>query len=86
MWDIKPETRKEILNACPAPFPEELAYRVIKFYTYKGDLVLDPFDGFGTTNYVCAKTGRRSIYIDNSKKAFEFAIKRVKSIYSNLIV
>jgi len=86
LWDIKPETRREILNACPAPFPEELAYRVIKFYTYKGDLVLDPFGGSGTTNYVCAKTGRRSIYIDNSKKAFEFAIKRVKSAYIDLFL
>jgi len=40
---MKPETRKEIINACPVPFPEELAYRIIKFYTYEGDLVLDPF-------------------------------------------
>jgi DNA modification methylase len=30
---------------------------------------------------ICAKTGRRSTYIDNSKKAFEFAIKRIKSAY-----
>lgn len=43
LWDIKPETRKEIINAFPVPSPEELAYRIIKFYTYEGDLVLDPF-------------------------------------------
>jgi site-specific DNA-methyltransferase (adenine-specific) len=79
-WDIKPETRKEILNACPVPFPEELVYRVLKFYTYKHDLVLDPFGGSGTTNYVAALLERRSIYIDNSKKSFEFAVKRVSKV------
>lgn len=78
-WNIKPETRKTILSVCPAPFPEELAYRVVKLYTYRNDLVLDPFGGSGTTNVVCARLGRRSIYIDNSKKAFEFAIKRLKT-------
>jgi len=86
LWDIKPETRKEILNACPAPFPEELAYRIIKFYTYKNDLVLDCFGGSGTTNYVCAKLQRRSIYIDNSEKAFNFAVKRVKSAYVDMFL
>jgi site-specific DNA-methyltransferase (adenine-specific) len=83
-WDIKPETRKEILAVCPAPFPEELAYRVIKFYSYKNDLVLDPFGGSGTVSYIAALTGRRSIYIDNSEKSFKFAIKRVKSISNRL--
>ncbi|MEM5875291.1 MAG: site-specific DNA-methyltransferase [Candidatus Aenigmatarchaeota archaeon] len=80
LWEIKPETRKEVLEACPAPFPEELAYRVVKFYTFVGDTVLDPFGGSGTTNKVCAELGRKSIYIDNSKKAFDFAIKRVKMV------
>ena len=84
LWNIKPETRKEVLKVCPAPFPEELAERVIKFYTYVGDVVLDPFGGSGTTAYVSVKFGRRAIYIDNSKTSFEFAIKRVKSILQNL--
>jgi len=85
-WEIKPETRREILEACPVPFPETLAYRIIKFYTYKNDLVLDPFGGSGTTNFVAALTGRRSIYIDNSEKSFNFAIERVrKAIENNLL-
>jgi site-specific DNA-methyltransferase (adenine-specific) len=79
-WDIKPETRKEILNACPAPFPELLVYRILKFYTYKNDLILDPFGGSGTTSYVAAILGRRSIYIDNSQKSFNFAVKRVSKV------
>jgi site-specific DNA-methyltransferase (adenine-specific) len=79
-WKIPPETRKDVLKACPTPFPEELAKRVIKFYSYKGDTVLDPFGGSGTTAYVSILLGRKAIYIDNSKKAFNFAIKRVKSL------
>jgi len=55
LWDIKPETRKEIINACPVPFQEELAYRIIKFYTYEGDLVLDPF-------IFVLKQGKKHIY------------------------
>lgn len=77
-WDIKPETRKEVLSACPVPFPEKLVYRVLKFYSYKEDVVLDPFGGSGTVSYVSALINRRSIYIDNSKKSFEFAVKRTK--------
>ncbi|MCM8808397.1 MAG: site-specific DNA-methyltransferase [Candidatus Omnitrophica bacterium] len=84
-WNIRPEVRKEIIEACPAPFPEELAYRVLKFYTYKEDLVLDPFGGSGTTNYVAALLERKSIYIDNSLKSFKFALKRVSKVFNSLI-
>jgi site-specific DNA-methyltransferase (adenine-specific) len=84
LWEIKPETRREILDACPAPFPEQLAYQIIKFYTYKNDLILDPFGGSGTSNFVAASTQRRSIYIDNSPKSFNFAINRIAKIVSPL--
>jgi DNA modification methylase len=39
---------------------------------------LDQFGGSGTVSYVSALINRRSIYIDNSKKSFEFAVKRTK--------
>lgn len=84
LWEIRPETRKKILEVCPAPFPEELAYRVIKYYTYIGDVVLDIFGGSGTTSKVAAELKRKSIYIDNSKKTFDFAIERVKSVLKML--
>lgn len=55
----------------PAPFPEELPRRLIKFYTYLGDTVLDPFLGSGTTCKVAKAWGRKSIgyEIDKSYKA-----------------
>ena len=45
----------------PAPFPEELPHRVIQMYSYKGDVILDPFAGSGTTCLVAARDGRHYI-------------------------
>ncbi|MDR2408930.1 MAG: site-specific DNA-methyltransferase, partial [Bacteroidales bacterium] len=57
----------------PAPFPFDLAYRILKFYTYKNDLILDMFGGTGTVALACSKTQRRYIYIDISKKYTKYA-------------
>jgi len=48
----------------PAPFPIELPHRVIKMYSFKEDLVIDPWAGAGTTNLAATRLGRRNIYID----------------------
>lgn len=63
-------TTWEITNVLPmknrleegiAAFPEEIPYRLIKLFSYKGETVLDPFMGSGTTNKVAAKLGRNSV-------------------------
>jgi DNA modification methylase len=61
----------------PAPFPEELIYRLIKFYSYRGNVVLDPFGGTGTVAVVAKKTGRHFIHVDVSKKYCQIAARRV---------
>ena len=61
----------------PAPFPEELIYRLIKFYSYKGNVVLDPFGGTGTVAVVAKKTGRHFIHVDVSKKYCQIAARRL---------
>jgi DNA modification methylase len=63
----------------PAPFPEELVYRLIKFYSYKGNVVLDPFGGTGTVAAVAARTGRHFVHLDLSKKYCEVAAQRVSA-------
>ncbi len=76
-WFISPETRN--LNDHPAPFPEELAYRVIKLFSYRGNTVLDFFMGTGTTGYVAKTLGRNYIGIDNSKSNVDFATNRINA-------
>ena len=61
----------------PAPFPEELIYRLIKFYSYKGNVVLDPFGGTGTVAAVAARTRRHYVHLDLSAKYCQVAAQRV---------
>jgi site-specific DNA-methyltransferase (adenine-specific) len=76
-WEISPETKR---NGHPAPFPEELIYRLIKFYSYKGNTILDMFGGTGTVALVAQRTDRHFIHIDVSKSYNEVAEKRLKSV------
>jgi DNA modification methylase len=73
-WHIPPE---RVRNGHPAPFPEELVKRLIKFYTYKENVVLDMFGGTGTVAYVAMKNHRKFIHIDISKEYCSIAMKRL---------
>jgi DNA modification methylase len=70
----------------PAPFPEELIYRLVKFYSYKENVVLDPFGGTGTVAVVAKKTGRHFIHIDVSRKYCRIAAARLVQRSSRLIL
>ncbi len=61
----------------PAPYPVELAERLVRMFSFVGDTVLDPFMGTGTTNLGCARWGRNSIGIELDARYFEIARKRV---------
>jgi DNA modification methylase len=61
----------------PAPFPEELIKRLIKFYCYRGNVVLDPFGGTGTVAAVARRYDRHFIHMDLSKKYCSIAARRV---------
>jgi site-specific DNA-methyltransferase (adenine-specific) len=76
IWNFSPESKKKIGH--PAPFPEELPKRLIKFLSYKDNIILDMFSGSGTTGLVAKKLGRDFILIDNSKEYCELALKRIK--------
>ena len=64
----------------PAVFPEQLAKDHIISWSNKGDLVLDPFMGSGTTAKMCIKTDRRYIGFEISKEYCDIAEKRIKDI------
>ncbi|MEI8313968.1 MAG: site-specific DNA-methyltransferase [Verrucomicrobiota bacterium] len=69
-----PEQKEE---GHPAPFPEELIYRLIKFYSYRGNVILDPFGGTGTVATVAARTGRHYVHLDLSKRYCAISAERV---------
>lgn len=60
----------------PAPYPIELASRLIRMFSFVGDNVLDPFHGSGTTAVAAALTGRNSISVEIDEDYFEYALKR----------
>ena len=61
----------------PAPFPVELAERLIRMFSFVGDTVLDPFMGTGTTNLAASKCGRNSIGVEVDPHYFDYARKRL---------
>ncbi len=74
VWPITPAHNKKH----PAVFPVELAEKVIRYYSFKNDVVLDPFAGTGTTGKAAIKLGRRfalierdTEYMDTIKEVFE---------------
>jgi DNA modification methylase len=76
-WDIAPE-RKMKDYGHPAMFPENLVSSVLKLFSYKGDLILDPFNGAGTTTAVAKKLQRKYLGIDVSEEYNKIAEKRLK--------
>jgi DNA modification methylase len=61
----------------PAPYPIELAERLVRMFSFVGDTVLDPFMGTGTTTVASAKWGRNSIGFEIDAHYFELAQKRI---------
>ena len=64
VWRIKPAHTKKH----PAIFPDELVEKVLRYYSFKKDVVLDPFAGIGTVGKVAAKLDRRFVLIDISSE------------------
>ena len=64
-----------------APFPKDIPMMAIQFFSYKGDIVCDPFAGSGTTGIACRETGRDYICIEKEKKYVDVMRFRGLSIY-----
>ncbi len=78
-WSIAPERRMQDYGH-PAMYPETLAMRVLKLFSYQGDLILDVFNGVGTTTAVAKKLGRRYLGIDVSPEYCRIAEDRVRNV------
>ena len=75
VWDIRAESATRVGH--PAPFPVELPQRLIELYTYRGDLILDPFVGSGTTAVAAIRTGRRYVGVDTDSGYIAAARRRL---------
>ena len=68
----------------PAPYPEELANRLIRMFSFVGDTVLDPFSGTGTTTIAAISAGRNSIGCEIDDHYVSLARRRIADMTSGL--
>lgn len=68
----------------PAPYPEQLAERLIRMFSFVGDTILDPFLGSGTTTVAAARWGRNSIGVEIDPSYFEAAEHRIRDATASL--
>jgi DNA modification methylase len=80
IWSIPSESARRVGH--PAPFPVELPEQLIRLYTFKHDLVLDPFMGSGSALVAAAKLGRRYAGYDLDESYVEIARSRVVEVQS----
>ena len=81
VWKINPETKSKH----PAPYPEILADNLIKYYSFVGDLVLDPFIGSGTTAVSAYRLNRKCIGFEIHKEYIDIFTNRMKSVTKNTL-
>lgn len=76
VWEIPAESATRVGH--PAPFPVELPGRLIELYTYRGDLVLDPFGGSGTVAVAAMRAARHFVCYDVDESYVRTAEARVQ--------
>lgn len=82
IWSFNPESARRVGH--PAPFPVELPRRLIRLYTYKNDVVLDPFAGVGTTAVAAVLTGRRFVGYEIEPEYVARAEARIQAAQAGL--
>ncbi len=78
VWTFPAVSAKKVGH--PAPFPEELPHRLIQLFTFKGDVVLDPFAGSGTTCLAAFTDGRKYIGYDTNPEYVALAKQRLAQV------
>lgn len=78
LWEMTNVLPNSNLENNIAAFPEELPYRIIKLFSYKGETILDPFCGSGTTMKIARRLGRNSIGIEIKKELIPIIKKKTE--------
>lgn len=81
VWTFSAERARKVGH--PAPFPIELPYRLIQLYTYKDEIVLDPFIGSGQTAIAALKSNRHYIGYDIEEEYVKLAKNRIDTFMVN---
>jgi len=76
VWQINPTWDKEH----PAPFPEQLADRIVTYYSFKNDVVFDPFLGSRTTAVSAKRNGRNFIGMEKMPRYVKRSRERLKNV------
>jgi site-specific DNA-methyltransferase (adenine-specific) len=82
VWTFPAESAKRVGH--PAPFPVELPYRFIQLYTFKEEVVLDPFMGSGQTAIAALQSKRNYVGYENNQKYSQSAKKRIDKLEAQL--
>lgn len=80
LWDIEPVTQSNLDVEHNAVYPEELAKRAVQLYSFKGDTVLDPFVGIGTTAVAAKRAGRQYMGFDQNEEYIDYAKERLEHV------
>lgn len=75
VWRFDAEPARKVGH--PAPFPVELPYRCIQLYTFKGDVVLDPFMGSGQTAIAALRAGRHFVGYETNVDYVKLSERRI---------
>ncbi|MGH3087270.1 MAG: DNA-methyltransferase [Rubrobacteraceae bacterium] len=75
VWKIKPRHSSKH----PAVFPLELASKVVEYYSFAGDVVLDPYAGIGTTGHAAASSGRKFVMVEAQEQYVKTMIEESHS-------
>ncbi len=84
LWDIPAESATRVGH--PAPFPVELPRRLIELYTYRGDLILDPFMGSGSTAVAAVRTERHYVGFDTDPAYVARADERIAAAHQEAAI
>ncbi|HEX9091880.1 MAG TPA: site-specific DNA-methyltransferase, partial [Anaerolineales bacterium] len=77
VWTFPAESASKVGH--PAPFPVELPQRLVQLYTFKGDVVLDPFMGSGQTAIAALNTGRHYVGYEINPEYVQLAKTRIQT-------